>query len=373
MKLGLHLHGDTDIGPATDRGFRSWTVLDLDRGLISGIMSRIPKAEWADVLIHVRQMAKLDMANHDPTVPRAKAREAARIAWELHSIWPDTTFVISPLNEPEIESGVDTKEEFEHCAWYCGVWGEELHAQYKSLSNNDSSLGTKVLLGGRPSSPGHEEDGPDTNDWGYGYAILAPVWRLWYHILIGHLYEPTPSGASKYWYGLRIFRPPGFKDEVEGVDAGDPGGLYFAARELGMPILISEANLTDVTQVGAVDRVRLWLEDVVANDPDKRIVGIHWFIWTSPDPRFRLMQLQLRPALVDLWASWRAPQEKEEPMVQLFTVGEGVDAMLKAEADEPATDETWQGRDYSVTYGRSGKQYVYVGADNKVWVYYPKA
>ena len=326
-----------------DRGFRQFTVLDLDRHLISGIMQRIPRAEWGDVLIHVRQMAELDMSQHDPEAPRTKAREMAWIAWELHSVWPMVTFVFSPLNEPEIESGVDTKEEFEHCAWYCDVYGEEFHRAYRELSGNDGSLGTKVLLGGRPSSPGHNEDGPVTDAWGYGYLILAPVWRRWYHILIAHLYEPTPDGQSVFWHGLRIFRPFDYSMLTEGRP-GDPGGLYEAAKALGMKILIAEANCTNVGDPDAVERIRKWLEAIAYYDDAHLVIGIHWFIWTSPDRHFMTMQLPLRPALVDLWATWRPPTPKEEPHMPEYVMGVADEAERlggPANVGDPLDDEYW--------------------------------
>ena len=342
IKLGLHFHGDTDLGPAMERGWRTFTVLDLDRGLISGIMSRIPRAEWADVLIHVRQMAQLDMSQMDDASPQAKGREMAHIAWELHSVWPDVTFVFTPLNEPEIESGVDTEEEFHHCAWYCDKWGEAFHLEFQRFSGPDNSLGVKVLLGGRPSSPGHNEDGPGPNAWGSGYRILAPVWRKWYHLIVAHLYEPTPEGQSPFWHGLRIFRPFDYSMLTEGRP-GDPGGLYEVAKELGMKILISEANLTNVGDPDAVSRIRTWLQAIDYYDDERLIIGIHWFIWTSPDPHFQTMQLPLRPALVDLWATWKQKEEPPVASVPTFQFGVLAEA-IRLGADVvgfPLEDEYW--------------------------------
>src|SRR3990167_1211915 len=127
IRLGLHFHGwDTDLAPVTGRSWRTFTVLDMDRGLIPHILARVPRQEWPNVLIHVRQMAELDPhqwhGEYDPEAPRRKGREMAQIALELYSVWPMVTWVFTPLNEPEIESGVDTREEFEHCAAYCRDW-----------------------------------------------------------------------------------------------------------------------------------------------------------------------------------------------------------------------------------------------------------
>ena len=325
IRLGLHFHGgDTDLAPVTGRSWRTFTVLDMDRGLIPHILARIPRQEWPNVLIHVRQMAELDphqwgVEHYDPSAPIVKGRELARIAWELYSVWPMVTWVFTGLNEPEIESGVDTKEEFQHCARYCMDHAYAFHEEYRWLSSDNGSLGRQVLLGGRPSSPGHNEDGPDTNDWGYGYAILKEVWGLEYrdlpliHIIVAHLYEPTPAGETAYWYGLRIFRPVGYKDSVEGVDAGDPGGLYWLARELNLPILISEANLTNVGDLDAIARIKAWLGHIVELDVDDRVVGIHWFVLDTPDPRFHTMKLILNENLLNVWATWVAP-EKETTM-----------------------------------------------------------
>ena len=330
IRLGLHFHGDNDLAPLDGRAWRTFTVLDMDRGLIPHILARVPRVEWDGVLIHVRQMAELDPhqwhGEYDPGAPQAKGREMARIAWELYSVWPMVTWVFTPLNEPEIESGVDTADEFEHCAYYCLDHGEAFHDEYRWLSNDNGSLGRQVLLGGRPSSPGHNEDGPDTNDWGYGYAILKMVWGYTYkglrliHIIVAHLYEPTPAGEDPFWHGLRIFRPVGYKDLVEGVDAGDPGGLYWLARELDLPLVITEANLTNVGDPDATRRILRWLDDIVGLDVDDRVIGIHWFILDTQDPHFHTMKLILNERLLNVWATWVAP-EKEEETVPEFRLG----------------------------------------------------
>src|SRR3990167_7963503 len=247
MKTGLHLHGDTDVSPAMDRGCRTFTVLDQDRHVLPEIMRRIPAAEHEGVLIHIRQLANLDL--NDGTLEasaRNKGRELARIAWENYPVWPRVTWVYTFLNEPEIEDDIKTPERVRRLITYEREAAIGFRHEWSTLGA-PGAYGTKVLLGTTPPSPGNLEDGPDTvgTEWPEVYAERQQVWAEHYHVMVLHLYEPTPLGQSSYWHGLRIFRPPIYKDDAEGMDAGDPGGLYWVAVRLGMKIIISEANLTN--------------------------------------------------------------------------------------------------------------------------------
>lgn len=284
MRAGLHLHGtEFDLEAALALGPRSYTLLDLDRELVGPILRRYP-----DARAHIRQWAHV-------TEPAARAREAAAYALELARAFPDAEIWHSSANEPDLESfgGQMSAERFRTWAEYAAGWAREMRALFR-----DAGKGDRLRLLYCAPSPGHQEDGPEPP---IGYQVMADAIRL-YDGLAVHLYlDPEEQDAElQQWRRYRIFRPAGHKHPQ------DPGGLYSMgldpAGPLHKPIWITECNATDAARPGVPARAREFLRRVAELDVQRRILGVDWFLWDSPDPHFASMRLAVAPAL---WAVWR--------------------------------------------------------------------
>lgn len=190
--------------------------------------------------------------------------------------------------------------------------------------------------------------------------------------------------------------PYGQRPENWGTYPWGHGELYdtidHAWRIAGKPIFCTEIGVK-VGDAGDEEKVSWWMK--AAADTLKRLrsegklAEAAWFAWRdqvgAPWERgpqaFGLLREDgsRRPA----WSTF-SELARQEPgtggeETPVFTVGIGVQEQMRRFDDEPATDEIYHPigsgaghHQYSETFGRSGRRYVYVFSTNQTYIYPPE-
>lgn len=211
------------------------------------------------------------------------------------------------------------------------------------------------------------------------------------------------SVASGVWPDYLRFMADGCRDEADWFDIhpygqrpdgwGSPGWMFGDLRDAltlaetiaRKPVICSEIGVK-VGDAGGEDQVAWWMRAAARTCYEMGLdyfPAQAWFAWRdevgAPHERgphafgLRRPDYSVRPAHA-MFAE--LPQSNLE-VIPVFTVGAGVLEQMALFNDEPATDEIYHPigapkSQYSETFGKSGRRYVYIFSTNETKIYEPQ-
>jgi hypothetical protein len=213
-------------------------------------------------------------------------------------------------------------------------------------------------------------------------SVAGPKWQEYLQAVAGYCRDAA-HGAAFHPYGQR---PDGF--EQAGWGWGDMRPAVIRAYELaGLPIWLTEwgVKLSDAGgEQGQADYLRTGAATIAALGEAVAPMAAY-FCWRddvgAPSEQgpsaFGLMTTdgRRRPA----WQAFAALTKEAPVPTHQHIVGEGVLAEMARRGDSPASCEQYENgphntvAEFSRTFGRSGRQYVYVFDTGRVNVYPPEA
>lgn len=188
------------------------------------------------------------------------------------------------------------------------------------------------------------------------------------------------------WFDIHPYgqRPDGW---------GSPGWMHgelrqtleLAYAQAGKPVICSEIGVK-VGDAGGEDQVAWWMRAAAQTCWNLGLTNFPaqaWFAWRdeigAPHERgphafgLRREDSSARPA----HAMFRTLPQSHLEVIPVFTVGAGVLEKMALHNDTPATDEIYHPigspqSQYSETFGKSGRRYVYIFSTNTTVIYEPQ-